>query len=113
MSYKQRSTLVVPEGGTNQDTYVAFSPVAAGTTTTGAFQSVASLGSSGQVLTSTGVSSLATFQDAPSGSSNVVYMPMASDPSSPADGDVWFNTTENEFRGRVDGANFIFNVTPE
>jgi len=111
MSYKQRSNLEVPEGGTGTDTFVAYSPVTGGTTSTGSLQSVASLGSSGQVLTSTGASSLPTFQDAPGGDSNVIFMPESSDPGGAVDGDVWFNTAENEFRGRANSANYIFNVT--
>lgn len=52
----------VPSGGTGLNTTVAYSPVCGGTTATSALQSVASVGTTGQVLTSTGTGSLPTFQ---------------------------------------------------
>jgi hypothetical protein len=52
----------VPEGGTNASTFVAFAPIAGGTTATSSLQSVVSVGTSGQVLTSNGAGALSTFQ---------------------------------------------------
>lgn len=62
----------VIEGGTGIKTAVAYSPICGGTTATGAFQSVASLGSAGQVLTSNGTSSLPTFQSIAAGPASSV-----------------------------------------
>jgi hypothetical protein len=53
-------------GGTGRASHTAYAPICGGTTGTGAQQSVASLGTSGHVLTSNGASALPTFQ-APGG----------------------------------------------
>lgn len=53
--------LPIANGGTNNTTFTAYSPIYAGTTPTGAFQS-STLGASGTVLTSTGTGSLPTWQ---------------------------------------------------
>ena len=58
--------LLVPAGGTGGSSFVAYSPVVGGVSTTGALQSVASVGTSGQVLTSNGAAALPTFQSLPS-----------------------------------------------
>lgn len=57
-------TLVVGNGGTGNTTFTAYSVVCAGTTSTGVFQNVSGVGSSGQVLTSNGASALPTWQAA-------------------------------------------------
>jgi len=54
-------TLAVDQGGTGATTNVAYSVVVGGTTTGGAYQSVASVGTSGQVLTSGGAGALPTW----------------------------------------------------
>jgi len=59
--------LVVADGGTGRSTATAYAVICGGTTATGAHQSIASVGTSGQVLTSNGASALPTFQDAASG----------------------------------------------
>lgn len=59
-------TLDVANGGTANTTFTPYSPVYAGTTATGAFQS-STLGASGTVLTSTGTGSLPTWQTPASG----------------------------------------------
>lgn len=59
--------LSVPRGGTGLATATAFAVLCGGTTSTGAFQSVASVGSLGQVLTSNGAGVLPTFQTLASG----------------------------------------------
>lgn len=59
--------LTVPNGGSGAASFTAYAVVCGGTTTTGALQSVASLGSSGQVLTSNGPAALPTFQTLPGG----------------------------------------------
>ena len=60
-------TAVVAGGGTGRATQTAYAVLCGGTTTTAAQQSVASVGTSGQVLTSNGAAALPTFQDAPTG----------------------------------------------
>jgi hypothetical protein len=55
-------TLAVDQGGTGNTTNVAYSVIVGGTTTGGAYQSVASVGTSGQVLMSNGAGALPTFQ---------------------------------------------------
>ena len=62
--------LTVSGGGTGIASATAYTLICAGTTTTGAFQHVTSVGTSGQVLTSNGASSLPTFQNAASGGAN-------------------------------------------
>jgi len=57
----------VPEGGTGLNSTTAYAVLCGGTTTTGALQSIAALGSSGNVLTSNGAGALPTFQAASSG----------------------------------------------
>ena len=56
--------LAVSLGGTGNTSATAYALLAGGTTTTGAFQSIASVGTTGQVLTSNGASALPTFQAA-------------------------------------------------
>jgi hypothetical protein len=52
------TTIIVPHGGTGLSTTIPYSIICGGTTTTGNLQSVATLGTAGQILTSTGASSL-------------------------------------------------------
>lgn len=74
------NTVGVAQGGTANTTFTAYAVICAGTTSTGAFQNVSGVGTSGQVLTSNGASALPTWQtisgaSAPLalvGSSNVV-----------------------------------------
>ena len=56
------TVIPVANGGTGRATNVAYSVVCGGTTTGGAEQSVASVGTSGQVLTSNGAGALPSFQ---------------------------------------------------
>jgi hypothetical protein len=56
--------LAVTEGGTGASSQTAYAVLAGGTTSTGAYQSIASVGTSGQVLTSNGAGALPTFQAA-------------------------------------------------
>lgn len=61
------STAVVAGGGTGNTTFTAYSVICAGTTSTGTFQNVVGVGTSGQVLTSNGPAALPTWQPAGSG----------------------------------------------
>ena len=57
-------TLPVANGGTGATTQTAYAVLCGGTTSTGAYQSIAGVGTSGQVLTSNGAGALPTFQAA-------------------------------------------------
>jgi hypothetical protein len=59
--------LPVAGGGTGVATLTAYAVICGGTTATGAVQSIASVGTSGQVLTSNGAGALPTFQAAAGG----------------------------------------------
>ena len=61
--------LDVTRGGTNANSFTAYSLLCAGTTSTGAFQNVSGLGTTGQVLTSNGAGALPTWQTAGGGGS--------------------------------------------
>jgi len=65
----QTITLPVPvsDGGTGATSATAYAVQCGGTTSTGAHQSIASVGTSGQVLTSNGAGALPTFQTLQSG----------------------------------------------
>lgn len=54
--------VTVPYGGTGRSSTTAYAVLAGGTTSTGAVQSIASVGTTGQVLTSNGAGALPTFQ---------------------------------------------------
>jgi len=60
-------TAVVAGGGSGRTTHTAYAVICGGTTTTAAQQSIASVGTSGQVLTSNGAGALPTFQTVSSG----------------------------------------------
>lgn len=63
--------LTVANGGTGRSSHTAYAVLCGGTTTTGAQQSIAGVGTSGQVLTSNGAGALPTFQDAAGGSGDL------------------------------------------
>lgn len=67
-------TAVVAGGGTGATSFTAYAVICGGTTSTGSLQSVASVGTSGQVLTSNGAGALPTFQTyVPTASGFVAY----------------------------------------
>ncbi len=53
----------VADGGTGRSSHTEYAVICGGTSTTGAQQSVASVGTAGQILTSNGAGSLPTFQN--------------------------------------------------
>lgn len=61
-------TAVVAGGGSGATSFTAYSVLCGGTTSTGSFQNVSGVGTSGQVLTSNGASSLPTWQTPAAGS---------------------------------------------
>lgn len=62
--------LAVDHGGSGRSASTEYAVICGGTTTTGAHQSIASVGTSGQILTSNGPAALPTFQNASSGISS-------------------------------------------
>lgn len=60
--------LAVANGGTGDTSFTAYAVIAGGTTSTSPLQSVASVGTTGQVLTSNGAGALPTFQTSGGGS---------------------------------------------
>ena len=60
-------TLTVARGGNGRTSHTAYAVICGGTTTTGAQQRIASVGTTGQVLTSNGAGALPTFQTAAGG----------------------------------------------
>lgn len=61
------NALPVGSGGSGRTTATAYAVICGGTTSTGAHQSVASVGTAGQVLTSNGAGALPSFQNASGG----------------------------------------------
>lgn len=59
--------ITVPNGGTGKTSFTPYAVIAAGTTGTAALQNISGLGTAGQVLISTGASSLPTWQNNPGG----------------------------------------------
>lgn len=68
MSYKRISPQPVVEGGTGVQANTSYAVLCGGTTTTNPIQSIAGVGTSGQLLTSNGAAALPTFQNAPASS---------------------------------------------
>jgi len=61
------AAVTVLQGGTGATTQTAYAVLCGGTTATGAYQSIAGVGTTGQVLTSNGAGALPTFQSAGGG----------------------------------------------
>lgn len=68
----------VADGGTGTSSHTAYAVLCGGTTGTGAVQSIAGLGTSGQVLTSNGAGALPTFQAAAGGGGGLEFLGSAS-----------------------------------
>jgi hypothetical protein len=81
-------TLPVANGGTGVASATAYALLAGGKTTTGAFQSIASVGTSGQVLTSNGAGALPTFQTASGGVTTISFGSTGLTPSTATSGAV-------------------------
>lgn len=66
-------TLPVANGGTGATSQTAYAVLCGGTTSTSAYQSVASVGTAGQVLTSNGAGALPTFQTPAAGGTDAAF----------------------------------------
>lgn len=104
-----QNPIQVAFGGTGVNTLTTYAVICGGTTSTGAIQSIASVGTANQALTSNGASALPTFQTAPN--TNMDYNTVSSDPGSPVDAQVWYNTTSNAFKGEANGVTKTFTVS--
>jgi len=107
------NTVPVAKGGTGNATATAYAVQCGGTTSTGAHQSLASVGTTGQVLTSNGASALPTFQtptavtpaavsDQANSSTGYFDLPVgttAQRPGSPTSGNMRYNTSTTSFEG--------------
>lgn len=78
------SALPVASGGTGATSATAYAVLTGGTTSTGAVQSVASVGTSGQVLTSNGAGALPSFQTITSFVSGMIMLWSGSSASIPS-----------------------------
>lgn len=88
--------LVVADGGTGRSTATEFAVLCGGTTTTGAHQSIASVGTAGQTLTSNGAGNLPTFQNgAPIRTYKTADVAIQSDNSINADTQLLFSVAAN------------------
>lgn len=76
------TTITAGYGGSGKTTFTAYSVICAGTTSTGIFQNVSGLGTSGQILTSGGAGALPTWKAFPSGGA-FAYANFSSMSSSP------------------------------
>lgn len=108
-SFNSGIPIEIEKGGTKNSAFTAYEVVCGGTTTTGALQSVGGLGTATQILTSNGAAALPTFQAAPTG--NIDFQQLASDPGSAVDGQCWYNTTSNTYKGQANSATVTFTVT--
>ena len=70
MAYKRISPQPVAEGGTGVQSNTVYAVLCGGTSSTSPIQSIAGVGTSGQVLTSNGAGALPTFQAGASGTIN-------------------------------------------
>lgn len=64
--------LLVAGGGTGAASFTAYAVICAGTTSTGAFQNVSGVGTTGQVLTSNGAAALPTWQNTGAGTGSLI-----------------------------------------
>lgn len=96
-------------GGTASASFTPYAVICGGTTATDPLQSIASVGTSGQVLTSNDTGFLPTFQTA--STTSMIFQLVSADPGSPVDGQVWYNETTDLFKGRANGITVTFTVT--
>jgi hypothetical protein len=101
--------LTVANGGTGDATLTAYAVLCGGTTTTAAIQSIASVGTANQILTSNGAGTLPTFQTAPTVALGFAVFIQTGVSSGPVDGTTyyfasgsdWSATTTSTSRTRI------------
>lgn len=97
--------LSVANGGTGRSSHTAYAVICGGTSTTNPQQSIASVGTSGQVLTSNGAGALPTFQNAGSGAGLVFLASATISSDATVDFDNVYSSTYNTYRWK--GARII------
>jgi hypothetical protein len=97
------TTATVPGGGTGVTSTTAYAVITGGTTSTGALQSVASVGTSGQVLTSNGAGALPTFQSAAAGGTLVYISSQTAAASASLNFTTGISSTYNTYLFVLDG----------
>ena len=99
------AAVTVAQGGTGNATLTAYSVLCGGTTSTAPIQSVASIGTSGQVLTSNGAGALPTFQAAAGG--NIIKQSYNVTSHGFVTGDVIYRTSSAWAKAKADAASTI------
>lgn len=100
--------LTVTNGGTGVSSNTAYAVLCGGTTSTAAIQSIASVGTIGQVLTSNGAGALPTFQDAPGSAWSFARSCLT---GNPADATTYFianGVSLTSFTSSVGSSRYIF-----
>lgn len=82
--------VVVADGGLGVSSTTAYAVLCGGTTTTNPVQSIASVGTSGQALTSNGAGNLPTFQNLANTFGYVIFFQNSNTGANPADGTTYF-----------------------
>ena len=98
----------IADGGTDKVSFTAYAIITGGTTSTAALQSVASVGTDGQILTSNGAAALPTFQDN-SATMNIVPTVTASAPT--VDGECFYDTGSDTYVGQENGVDITFTTS--
>jgi len=86
----------VSKGGTGVAATTAYTVQCGGTTSTSPVQSIASVGTSGQLFVSGGSAALPTFQTVTTAK---LFQSLTSDPATPSMGQVWYNSTTDLYKG--------------
>ena len=110
MAYKQISPVTVPEGATGLDVVTAYSVMAAGPTSDSSFDEAEPIASTTAVLTSNGAGSAPSFHEVDD-VDQFRFQLLAADPGAPTNGQVWYNTTSNLFKGVKNSSILTFDVT--
>lgn len=110
MAYKRQAPLQVFDGGTGNESFDTYAVAIGGSASNGPLMTIVPSSSTTDILMSNGNNSAPAFQPI-SSVSNFRFQLLASDPGSPSDGRVWYNTTSNTFKGRANGVTYTFDVT--
>lgn len=110
MAYKRIAPLDVPSGGSGNVSFSEFSVLLGGDPGDGPLGYSPTNTDVGSVFTSNGADSMPTFQPT-SMASTFRFQLLAADPGAPQNGQVWYNTTTNLFKGRANGVTYTFDVT--
>ena len=101
-AYKSRSGRPVSEGGTENTIFVKYSVIVGGDTSISALQQANPTSDTTAILVSNGPTSPPSFQIPPIPQMN--FQVLASDPGSPGEGQVWYNSTTDLFKGAKIGS---------